>query len=575
MRTHAQEGTPAIGAPAGAADPRRTRARRTPAPRVRTAVHPSADAGRLPAERRARPAQGTAFDRRTRAIASAVGGPHLAGDDLGRLPLPAPAGAPRPRLHHAEQPRPHGLACTPASRTAAKRFGDLAAYFAERARGGVGLIVTGGFAPNIEGWAKPSPARCPRPPRPAGTARSPTPCTPRAARSRCRSCTPAATPTSRSRWRPRGSRAPSRPSRPASPHAARRRAADPRLRPLRRAGARSRVRRRRDHGLRGLLHQPVPGHPHQPADRRVGRLVREPHAPAGGDRAAHARGRRARTSSSSTGCRCWTSSPTAARGRRPSSWPRPSTAAGATIINTGIGWHEARVPTIATSVPRAAFTWVTEKMRDELRVRGHRHPAGHHQPHQHARGGRAGARGGRRRHGQHGATAAGRPRLRPQGRGGPRRPDQHLHRVQPGLPRPRLQEPLDLLPGQPARGPRARARDRSDAGPASASRSWAPDRPDWPRPRRSPSAAMRWTCSTAPTGSAASSTWPCASRARRSSARRCATSRIGSRTPGYGSTCRRASAPRTSQGWAWTRSCWPPASPRATRTSPARTGRTC
>ena len=33
--------------------------------------------------------------------------------------------------------------------------------------------------------------------------------------------------------------------------------------------------------------------------------------------------------------------------------------AGATILNTGIGWHEARVPTIATSVPRAAFTWLT------------------------------------------------------------------------------------------------------------------------------------------------------------------------------------------------------------------------
>jgi len=39
--------------------------------------------------------------------------------------------------------------------------------------------------------------------------------------------------------------------------------------------------------------------------------------------------------------------------------------AGATIINTGIGWHEARVPTIATSVPRASFSWVTRKMRDE------------------------------------------------------------------------------------------------------------------------------------------------------------------------------------------------------------------
>jgi len=42
--------------------------------------------------------------------------------------------------------------------------------------------------------------------------------------------------------------------------------------------------------------------------------------------------------------------------------------AGATIINTGIGWHETRIPTIATSVPRAAFTWVTRKMRDEVSI---------------------------------------------------------------------------------------------------------------------------------------------------------------------------------------------------------------
>lgn len=42
--------------------------------------------------------------------------------------------------------------------------------------------------------------------------------------------------------------------------------------------------------------------------------------------------------------------------------------AGVTIINTGIGWHEARVPTIATSVPRAAFTWVTAKLRSSVRV---------------------------------------------------------------------------------------------------------------------------------------------------------------------------------------------------------------
>lgn len=42
--------------------------------------------------------------------------------------------------------------------------------------------------------------------------------------------------------------------------------------------------------------------------------------------------------------------------------------AGATIINTGIGWHEARIPTIATSVPRAAFAWVTQKMKAEIRI---------------------------------------------------------------------------------------------------------------------------------------------------------------------------------------------------------------
>lgn len=42
--------------------------------------------------------------------------------------------------------------------------------------------------------------------------------------------------------------------------------------------------------------------------------------------------------------------------------------AGATIINTGIGWHEARVPTIATSVPRKAFTWVTKKMKQEVQI---------------------------------------------------------------------------------------------------------------------------------------------------------------------------------------------------------------
>jgi len=43
-------------------------------------------------------------------------------------------------------------------------------------------------------------------------------------------------------------------------------------------------------------------------------------------------------------------------------------ASGATLINTGIGWHEARIPTIATSVPRAAFTWVTQRLKASGKV---------------------------------------------------------------------------------------------------------------------------------------------------------------------------------------------------------------
>lgn len=43
-------------------------------------------------------------------------------------------------------------------------------------------------------------------------------------------------------------------------------------------------------------------------------------------------------------------------------------AAGATLINTGIGWHEARIPTIATLVPRGAFSWVTKKLKTAVKI---------------------------------------------------------------------------------------------------------------------------------------------------------------------------------------------------------------
>ena len=43
-------------------------------------------------------------------------------------------------------------------------------------------------------------------------------------------------------------------------------------------------------------------------------------------------------------------------------------AAGATLLNTGIGWHEARIPTIATKVPRAAYAWVTRQLMGQVRI---------------------------------------------------------------------------------------------------------------------------------------------------------------------------------------------------------------
>jgi 2,4-dienoyl-CoA reductase (NADPH2) len=158
--------------------------------------------------------------------------------------------------------------------------------------------------------------------------------------------------------------------------------------------------------------------------------------------------------------------------------------AGATLINTGIGWHEARIPTIATKVPRAAFSKVTAKLRGAVsiplittnRINTPRWPSS------------AGRR--RCRHGVDGAAVPGRPGLRQQGRARPRRRDQHLHRLQPGLPGPHLRRQADQLPGQPARLPR----DRTQllAGTTSSASPWsAPALPAWLPPPWRPSAAIR------------------------------------------------------------------------------------
>jgi 2,4-dienoyl-CoA reductase (NADPH2) len=122
--------------------------------------------------------------------------------------------------------------------------------------------------------------------------------------------------------------------------------------------AEGRLRRRRDHGLRGLPHQPVHRAEDQPPHGRMGRpfenrirfaveIVRRTREKVGPNFIIIFRlSMLDLVEDGST----WDEVVQLAKAIE---------AAGATIINTGIGWHEARIPTIATMVPRAAFTWVT------------------------------------------------------------------------------------------------------------------------------------------------------------------------------------------------------------------------
>ena len=117
--------------------------------------------------------------------------------------------------------------------------------------------------------------------------------------------------------------------------------------------------------------------------------------------------------------------------------------------------------------------------------------ADHHQPHQHAGGRRGSARFGLRRHGVDGTPLPRRCRFREQGRCQQGGRDQYLHRLQPGLPRPHLQRQADFLPGQSARLPRNRTDHREDDGAEKSLPSSAPAPPAWPAPPRPPSAAIR------------------------------------------------------------------------------------
>jgi 2,4-dienoyl-CoA reductase (NADPH2) len=109
-------------------------------------------------------------------------------------------------------------------------------------------------------------------------------------------------------------------------------------------------------------------------------------------------------------------------------------AAGATIINTGIGWHEARVPTIATSVPRAAFVDVTAKLRRTCSCRWSPPTASTCRTWPKASSPTARPTWCRWR-GRCWPTRSGRQGARRHAAG-----HQHLHRLQPGLPGPCVRE---------------------------------------------------------------------------------------------------------------------------------------
>ena len=373
-------------------------------------------------------------------------------------PLPKPAVPPGPRLHHAAQPGDHGLDAHRARGPGARHrpAGSVLRRTRPRRR-----------RAHHHRRLRAQPHRLAAPVRGAAgvfrrrradTAASPRPCTTRAARSCCRSCTPAATPTTRCSVSASSIKAPINPFRP-------RKLSDrgvedtiARLRALRAAGPGGRLRRRRDHGQRGLPAQPVPGAAHQQAHRRSGAARRRSGAACRSRSCAAPARPSARTSSSATGCRWPTTSRTVRAGTRSSRWQPKSRPPGPRIINTGIGWHEARVPTIVTSVPNSAFVDISNAVAEHVAI-----PVVASNRINMPQVGRADPRRRSRPADLDGPTAAVRSGLGEQGAGRRRRRDQHLHRLQPGLPRSRVRAQDGVVPAQSAGRPRDQAGARPDA----------------------------------------------------------------------------------------------------------------
>ncbi|WP_395682471.1 FAD-dependent oxidoreductase [Dokdonella sp.] len=249
----------------------------------------------------------------------------------------------------------------------ARDFDKLAAYFAERARGGVGLMVTGGFAPNMRGWLTPFGSRLSMPWQVAPHRKITSAVHAEGGRI-CLQILHAG----RYGYQPL-SVAPSRIKSPITPFTPR---------ALSAGGVERTIndfvncaRKAQDAGYDGvevmgsegyLINQFLTERTNQREDDWGGSLEKRQRFPVEiVRRMREAVGRefiiiyRLSMLDLVERGQAWDEIVTLAR---------KIEGAGATLINTGIGWHEARIPTIVTSVPRAGFAWVTRRMKQEIGI---------------------------------------------------------------------------------------------------------------------------------------------------------------------------------------------------------------
>jgi 2,4-dienoyl-CoA reductase (NADPH2) len=246
-------------------------------------------------------------------------------------------------------------------------FPRLAAYFAERARGGVGLMVTGGFAPNIEGWLSPFGSRL---------------ATHRAARDH-RVITEAVhreggrialqiLHSGRYGYQPLLV-APSRIRSPITPFTPR---------ALSAAGVERQIRAfvrcatlAREAGYDGVevmgsegyfINQFLVTHTNKRDDRWGGSYEQRMQLPV--EIVSRVREAVGKDFSLIYRISLIDLVPEGQDWTEVAQLARAIETAGASMLNSGIGWHEARIPTIATSVPRAAFTWLARKLKAEVSI---------------------------------------------------------------------------------------------------------------------------------------------------------------------------------------------------------------